>query len=129
MILSFAQTTEAVKALAKDRTRRRWTPKHAQRFVRYYHEGRLIDAWNTTPRNVRGNPHKFATIRLTEEPFESNDYPDEDWQREGFAYLSAHGLKVDGQRPEELWAYWRRERPMLWVVSFAIEELIDENRG
>lgn len=120
MILSFGWTTPALIAGAKSRTRRHWAPKHAAWFVRAYHEGTLIDAWNTAPRNPRGNPHKVATIRLTEEPRESNEYPDEDWLREGFAYLSAHGLKVDGQTPEELWAYWRRERPKLWVVCFEV---------
>lgn len=123
MILSFGWTTPALKALAKTRTRRHWAPRHAESFVRAFHDGKHIDAWNTTPRNTRGNPHKIATIRLTEEPVESNEYPDEDWHREGFAYLSFKGLKVDGQAPEELWAYWRRERPTLWVVSFEVVEL------
>lgn len=124
MLISFGWTTPALEALAKTRTRRHWAPRHAESFVRAFHDGKLIDAWNATPRNTRSNPHKIGTIRLTEEPHESNEYPDEDWQREGFAYLSARGLKVDGQAPVELWAYWRRERPTLWVVSFEVVELV-----
>lgn len=123
MILSFGWTSPALIALSKTRTRRHWAPRHAAQFIKLYQEGKTVDAWNTAPRNKYGNPHKIATIRLTQEPFESNEYPDEDWLNEGFGYLENAGLKVDGQWPSELWRAWRLERPTLWVVSFEVLEL------
>lgn len=124
MIISFGWTTPAILARRKTVTRREWDPRYADRF----YEGQVCDAWNTSPRNVRGNPRKIATIRLTAKPtYElTRQAPPEDWEREGFEYLSANGHKVGKLTPEELWNQWHRHDnyARLWVVRFEIVEVV-----
>lgn len=124
MIISFAHTTPALLAGRKSVTRRDWAASHAARFK----AGMLVDAWNTTPRNVRGNPHKVATIRLTQDAYQESprDIPEQDFYREGFGYLQSQGLLVDGLAPRDLWAAWKSARPdaLLWVVRFELVEVL-----
>lgn len=124
-MLSFGWTTEAVLARAKDTTRRDWKRSHAEK----YHDGMLLDAWNASPRNPSKNPHKVAIIRLTADPvLESTlNAPPEDYAREGFTYLQARGIRVDGLLPDELWANWHNPHLArdLWVVRFDVVEYLE----
>lgn len=118
MIISFGWTTPALLAGRKTVTRRDWNPKHAARFK----AGMEIDAWNTSPRNVKGNPHKVATIRLTADPY--LEWTDElepgEYEAEGFAYLDSIGARVDGFTPGDFWEHWQFERSQLYVVRFEL---------
>lgn len=122
MIISFGWTTPAILARRKTVTRREWDPRYADRF----YEGQVLDAWNTSPRNVRGNPHKIATIKLIAKPYleHARLAPDDDWEGEGFAYLTEIGLTVHGHTPEAMWRSWKINNPSLWVVRFEILEVI-----
>ncbi len=67
MIISFAWTTKALLAGKKRCTRREWSEKYFQQWVRAYRAGNLIhDAYDKTP---RAGGKKVATIRLTCEPY------------------------------------------------------------
>lgn len=124
MIISFGETTPALLAGRKTVTRRNWSPSHAAKFS----AGMLVDAWNTSPRNVSKQPHKVATIRLTAAPVLEalRQVPSEDWEAEGFEYLSEHGLKVFGVTPEQLWNQWIRHgnQEKLYVVRFEVVEVL-----
>ena len=114
MIISFAWTTPALLAGAKTMTRREWMASHGARF----HAGDLVDAWDHSP---RAHSKKVATIRITRTPYQawSTDLTEEDYDREGFNWLKAHGL---WQEVGEVVEAWGRERRLLWVVEF---ELVD----
>lgn len=125
MIISFGHTTPALLAGAKTVTRRDWKPQHAAKFK----AGMLVDAWNTSPRNVHMNPRKVATIRLTADPklMRLRQTPDADWEAEGFEYLSANGLTVFGLAPETLWNRWRRHgnEDQMYAVRFEVVEYLE----
>lgn len=122
MIISFGWTTPALLARRKRVTRRDWDHDYAARFF----EGQVCDAWNTSPRNVRGNPRKIATIRLTVKPYlePAREAPDDDWEGEGFAYLTEIDRKVNGHTPEAMWRAWKLHNPMLYVVRFEVVEFV-----
>ena len=124
MIISFGWTTPALLAGAKTMTRREWRNSHAAKFK----AGMLIDAWNTSPRNVKGNPHKVATIRLTHdaELIRRNDLVPEDWVAEGFDYLTDHGLMVGDRTPTQVWRDWQNALPIEehYIVRFEVVELL-----
>lgn len=138
MIISFGWTTPALLAGRKTRTRRVHTAR--TRYSLWHAEGggELVDAWNTGPRNVRGNPHKIAELDLRwpgvrPDDVVSGDYPDEDWDREGFAYMQENGLllPMPGSNttklctPEQVWETWRRERPVFSVYDFDVFEYLE----
>ena len=121
MIISFGWTTPALIAGCKQVTRRDWNPKHAARFK----AGMLIDAWNTSPRNVRGKPHKVALIRLTADPYLEDsaafDVGGPDDEAEGFQWLIKHG---HGETVGDIIEGWlSRPRP-LYVVRFEVVEFL-----
>ena len=120
MIISFGWTTEALLAGAKTVTRRDWNPKHAAKFK----AGMLIDAWNTSPRNVKGNPHKVATIRLTTGPYAdwSDAFPSYEWYAEGFGYMTDNG---GGVTVDRIVHDWRSKPHMLYVVRFEVVEYLE----
>ena len=70
-IISFAWTTPALLAGAKTVTRRDWKGRHGMAF----HEGDFVQAWDRSPR-VGGK--QVATIQLTESPYVSDIYLDDD---------------------------------------------------
>ena len=118
-IISFAHTTPALLAGRKTVTRREWNPRYAQSFE----AGDLVQAYDRSPR-IGGK--KVCEIRLTREPYLSNEYPEEDFEGEGFRYFE----QVDGSAAilglpaRELWAKWQRERPYFWVVRFELVEAL-----
>ena len=119
-IISFAETTPALLAGRKTVTRRDWQPLYASRFKALD----LVQAWNSSPR-VGGK--KVGIIELTEKPYLENtrDAPADDWEAEGFAYLTEIGATIfGGMTPLDLWTQWtnRGQGVTLWVVRF---ELVD----
>ncbi len=125
MILSFAWTTPALLAepCQKSVTRRDWSDKHAAKF----HKGQLVEAWNRSPR-YGGRP--VAIVRLTADPIQewTTSAPQEDFEREGFAYLESIGAKVDGMTPSELWESWHNQitDEYLYVVRFERVQVLGE---
>jgi uncharacterized protein YqfB (UPF0267 family) len=119
-VISFAWTTPALVAGRKTVTRREWSDAYAARF----HEGDLIQAWNRQPR-FKG-AQRVATIRLTADPYPERlcDIPDEDWEGEGFAYLTDIGATVQKITPIELWAHWKVTDDRLYVVRFELVEVL-----
>ena len=116
MIISFAWTTPALLAGAKTMTRREWLAAHGSRF----HAADLVDAYDHSP---RAHGKKVATIRLTRAPYQawSTDLTEEDYDREGFNWLKAHGL---WQEVGEVVEAWARERRLLYVVEFELVERV-----
>lgn len=113
MIISFAWTTPAMEARRKFCTRRFWDDRYARRFF----AGQVHDAYDRQPR-YRGKP--ICKIRLTETPYKEQLclIPEEDWKREGFAYLQSIGAKVGKVTPVEIWNQWKDSKEEVWVVRF-----------
>lgn len=83
MIISFAWTTEVLLSGDKTCTRRQWTGRYFQQWVKAWREGRLVhDAYNRLPRS---GGKKVGEIRLTCEPYREwlDDMPEEDLVAEG----------------------------------------------
>lgn len=123
MIVSFAWTTPALLAGEKNVTRREWQEKYA----RMFHAGDLVQAWDKQPR-FKG-ARRVGTIRLTADPYVERlcDIPDADWHGEGFEYLQAiPDLRVHGQRPRDLWEWWRdpSNTDTVYVVRFELVEVL-----
>lgn len=120
-IISFGKTTPALLAGRKTVTRRTWAPRHAAMF----YAGLRCPAWNQTPR-VKGSK-QIGWVTLTEHPLRerASAIPDEDWEGEGFAYMTEHGIALDrtGLTPQQLWDTWRGISEYLWVVRFTFEPL------
>ena len=124
MIISFGWTTPALLSGNKTVTRRDWNPKHAAKFK----AGMLVDAWNTSPRNVKGSPHKVAVIRLTADPVleETCFVPPADWYAEGFEYMTQKGLRIDGVDTITWWDMWHLTPGLhLYVVRFEVVEYLE----
>lgn len=127
MIISFAWTTPALLGGAKTVTRRSWSPKHAAQF----HAGDLVDAWDHSPR-VRGSK-KVGVIRLTRDPWiqNSRELGEDDYAREGFAFLDAHpdteGHKLarfSGHTWRDAFEEWRQNAEDCYVVEFEFVEVV-----
>jgi hypothetical protein len=119
-IISFAWTTPALLAGAKTCTRRDWALEYALRFQ----QGEVCQAWNKSPR-FKGKD--VARVRLLEKPYQENtkDAPDEDYKKEGFAWLKAHGILVVGKYDvDKLWNVWKTVGFDKWVVRFELLEVL-----
>lgn len=146
MIISFGWTTPALLACRvhgqpllpecgcpaaygiKGVTRRKWTTKHHDRIKAYEGSDETLDAWNTVPRNTRGNPHKIGELLIISVSL-TNEYPDEDWEEEGFAWMQENGLTLPMPgstspklyTPEQVWETWRRDQPWFTKVAFVLD--------
>lgn len=122
--ISFAWTTPMLVTGNKTCTRREWKPEWATRFMKED----LLAAYDRQPR-FKGK--QVAVIRLTETPAFSSALPEEDYQREGFAFAAEHGIRIDGVRPDVLWRAWKMAAAggkRWWVVRFEVLELTDYGR-
>lgn len=116
-IISFAWTTPALLAGYKTRTRREWSDKYAKRFK----VGDLIQAWDKQPR-FKGK--KVAIIRITGIKKEDISLmPDEDYCKEGFAYLFRINKTIFGKHPVAAFEDWREEGGEYWVIDFELLKL------
>ena len=119
--IAFAWTTPALVTGNKTCTRRDWKETHARRFRR----GDLVAAYDRQPRH---GGRQVATLRLTATPVYSSELPEEDWEREGFRWLSEKGARVQGHPPEVIWRAWKIgavHGEKWWVVRFSVESLTD----
>ncbi len=118
LIISFAWTVPAFKARRKRCTRRDWN----ERYARLFHKGDLVQAWDKNPRN---GGKRVGTVRLTADPYQepASAVPDEDWENEGFAYLTETGATVHGKIPQDFWDAWKQDSRPVWVVRFEIVEV------
>lgn len=114
-IISFAWTTPALLAGVKTCTRREWSPRYAKSF----YKGELVQAWDKLPR-AKGK--RVGTIRLTADPFLSNEYPDSDYTNEGLRWMERNRHLIQGVSPYQFWNQWRREPKDRWVVRFELVE-------
>lgn len=118
-IISFGWTAPAISVKRKHCTRRNWKDSYAESF----HKGDVCQAYDKSPR-CHGN--RMTLIRLTADPGKEpeRDIPDEDWENEGFAYLTEIGAKVNGLEPVALWDQWKRSPDSSWVIRFEyLEEM------
>ncbi len=116
MIISFAWTTPALLAGEKTRTRRDWSDEYAKKFK----VGDLIQAYDKQPR-FKGK--KVAIIKITNiEKEDISLMPDEDYIKEGFAYLERINKEIFGKNPRTAFQEWREEGGEYWVIDFEILE-------
>lgn len=118
MIISFGWTTPALVAGHKTVTRRDWKQQHAAKFK----AGMIVDAWNTSPRNVHMSPKKIATIRITRDPYiesSADFYPDE--EAEGFWWLIENG---HAETVADIGESWLSKPHPLYVVRFEVVEVL-----
>src|SRR4030042_4067445 len=109
-IISVAWTTEALLAGRKTCTRRGWKDRWAEGC----RSGDLVAAYDRQPRY---GGHQVALIKLLESPYKQStkDAPEEDYEREGFAYMEEHGLTVGGLVPRMFWRAWKLKPQWLGV--------------
>lgn len=133
MIISFSWTTPALLAGQKTKTRREWKAAHAERVEAARQAGKLFEAWNYAPRVVTRNPHQIAVIRLTEPVrlIRRNDLPPEDWEAEGFEYLTQHSHTLHGLTPRQVWNAWANALPIEehYLVCFEVVEYLEGPRA
>ena len=111
-IISFGWTTPAIIAHRKRCTRRRWTEKHAAQF----HKGDLVQAYN---KGARNGGKCVEIIRLTADPYKEETLDLDDYEAEGFDYLTDQGIMIEGQLPLDMWNGWIMEGTSdLYVVRF-----------
>ena len=125
-IISFAWTTPAVLAGRKTRTRRLWDDDYAKRF----HKGDIIQAWDHSPRTRKGK--KVAEIILTAEPRKEpiNLMTDDDFEKEGFAFLAEQGKTIWGEDPRDAFQAWGDETKdadgevpqEYWILDFELRK-------
>ncbi len=114
-IISFAYTTDALLAGEKTVSRRYWTDNHANRFQ----PGELVQAWDKRP-SFGGK--KVAEIKIIAVYKENMvNAPDEDYEKEGFAYMLKNGMKCAGEETTmAYWRAWKGTREDVWVVRFEL---------
>ena len=120
MIVSFAFTTPALLAGRKTRTRRDWAPVT----VKKYHVGDVCQAYDKGPRN---GGHRVGYITITGMKRENVALmPDEDYEKEGFAYMEEQGLTIWGKQPRKAFEDWIDTEKTYWVVDFVKVEMPSE---
>jgi len=116
MIISFAWTTPALLSGEKTRTRREWSDEYAKRCK----VGDLIQAYDKQPR-FKGK--KVAVIKIIGIKKEDITLmPEDDYFKEGFAYLERVGKKIFNQDPKIAFKEWREEGGKYWVIDFELVE-------
>lgn len=114
MIIAFQQTTPALLAMRKSRTRREWNEAHTKKFK----VGMICSAYDKSPR-VGGK--KVAEIRIVGLKKEDISLmPDEDFEKEGFAYLEGQGIRIWGKEPLVAFQEWRDAGGEYIVVDFEL---------
>jgi len=110
MILSFGYTADRLHQ--KTVTRRNWKERHVKQFIKSFREGKLVDAYDKSPRN---GGKKIAILRLTAEPYQEKleDMPESEVALEGYPELSKQEF-ID-----KFFGNFDTTQP-LWVVRFAV---------
>jgi hypothetical protein len=117
-IISMAWVWPAFVARRKNRTRRDWKTQYAESVQ----VGERFSVVDRLPR-VKGW-HRIGVLEISEpvvyEPIAL--MPDEDYEREGLAFMGEHGV---GLTPGDILDFegWRQSGKSYWVVSFEILEV------
>lgn len=119
--ISFGWTSAPLLAGEKTVTRRNWNERYAESFK----AGERC--WALDKVYFAGGK-RIAVIELTEAPYIQLTghlpwFPDE-WKAEGFAYMEANSLTVNGKSPRSFWDDWVREDEEMWVVRFRLVETL-----
>lgn len=113
-IISFGMTAAPVEAQVKTVTRRAWTHNYADQF----NPGEFVWAYDKSQR-VGGKP--IAIIRILSVDWDyTSDMPLSDYQAEGLAFMSKHGIKTDFKYGTSLTGFkqWQADNESLYVVRF-----------
>jgi len=115
MWISFAKTTDALLIGRKKRTRREWALSHAKKF----REGQMVDGYNRNPRN---GGIVVAQVKLLRTPYQqpTRHMTMEDYELEGFAWMTEQGRLYAGLEPLVFFHKWREADVKLWVVDFEL---------
>jgi len=92
-------------------------------YARSFHEGDICQAWDRSPR-IKG-AKRVAMISLTTNPKKQHisKMPDEDYEKEGFAYLAEKHLTIFGDSPDKAFQSWRDKGDKeYWVIDFKLED-------
>jgi len=122
LIVSFAMTTAAFVAKRKSVTRREWSDEYYERVRRALEaaidrgeKGLRVQGWSASPHRKGKKIGEAVITSLTREP--THLIPDSDWEAEGFAYMTEHGINVDKNLScEKLWRLWRQDREKVTAV-------------
>lgn len=128
MIISFAWTTPAVVIGQKTETRRDWSPKTFAMIKKAMDEGRLVDAWDKSPRFGGKEFGKVRILNLVEAE-DSRTIPEGSWQKEGFHVLTMLEAKIGKSSPIDVWEFWKNENDQdQVVVTFEVVSLNDHGQ-
>jgi hypothetical protein len=103
MLISFAWTTPQFLDGTKTVTRRNWSVRTFNQWLKAWDEGRLQhDAWDKNPRN---KGQKIGTLQLTERPYQERlgDFPEADLEAEGGLWPTVQDyIDLQGGNPEKV---------------------------
>ena len=112
MIVSFAWTNGAFLAGRKSRTRREWDDAYARRFK----AGDVAQAYDKSPRY---GGKKIGEILIKDIRYlNTRDMTEEDYEKEGFAYMEEKGIKIWNKEARRAFEDWKKEAKDYWVIDF-----------
>lgn len=116
-IISFAWTTAAFKAKRKYVTRRDWLPQYAKQF-------KIGDVCQAYDKQARFGGVKIGLIKILDKYKEDiSKMPEEDFEKEGFAYMEENSIPIWDKPPRQAFEDWKKEGGTYWVIRFDILEL------
>ncbi len=120
-IISMAWTSSAFRAGRKFCTRRSWATRYAMSFT----PGEHVQVWEKSQRIPSAK--RIGVISLEARPLLEDiaDAPDEDYEREGFAFYHEHPELLPRSAPWpdcswDTWLTWKQTGGELWVIRFQI---------
>jgi hypothetical protein len=135
LALSFGWTWPAFVARQKTVTRRLWKPRHLEMFRKAYRDKAYVEGLDKV---FHAGGKRIGTLLLIQEPRVENIrlMPDDDYQREGFAYMSKHPCLIPTGAKSEPWypctfkafKFWRETGVDLVVVRFITMEIYGEKK-
>ena len=123
MIISMAWVGEAYVSGRKTRTRRKWVDAYAKRFK----VGDFFQVYNKSPRMKGRKIGESQVLGIKQEHISL--MPDEDFEKEGFAYMEEEGLKIWGKEPRQAFEDWRRMDETYYIVDFTRFSEVLKNNG
>lgn len=112
--ISFGKTLDALLSGGKSVTRRTWTDRHAEHFIKRYESGLPVRAFD---RDQRYGGQQIGWLKLTQKPYREHlaDMPEADVIAEGFPELS---------KPEFLDRFFEGDADLtVWVIRFEFTPL------
>ncbi len=112
LIVSFAWTTDSFLAGRKTRTRRDWKDSYAEMFK----PGYFVQAWDRQPRFGGKKIGEIVIVKVWKQ--NTSQLTEEDYEKEGFAYMEEKGIKMWGKPARQAFDDWKKETKDMWVVDF-----------